>query len=306
MSGKARDPHQNLKPPPPRPPRGVKRFGDPDKVLMIFGWPVATYFALRWHLAHEAVSWGLVACALVLFVASQLALSAGYHRYFSHRSHAATPALEWFYLVFGAGGVQNSALKWANDHRRHHQHQDREEDPHPGPRGFWYCHIGWIIFAEKRRFRTYKVKDWESNPRVQWQHRHIHALSVLQTLILPLAVGWAFGAPVGGLALCGLAKVLCLQHATFSINSWGHTIGTRRFAPDVTATDSALLNFIVMGEGHHNFHHAFPRAYTLAYRWYHWEPTGWFTAAMARLGLASDLKTADRKAVAGRLERAVA
>ena len=45
-----------------------------------------------------------------------------------------------------------------------------------------------------------------------------------------------------------------------------------------------------MGEGYHNFHHQFPADYRNAFRWYQYDPTKWFIAACAVLGLASHLR----------------
>lgn len=45
-----------------------------------------------------------------------------------------------------------------------------------------------------------------------------------------------------------------------------------------------------MGEGYHNFHHQFPMDYRNAIYWYQYDPTKWFIAACATLGLASQLR----------------
>ena len=45
-----------------------------------------------------------------------------------------------------------------------------------------------------------------------------------------------------------------------------------------------------MGEGYHNFHHQFPMDYRNAFLWYQYDPTKWFIAACAKLGIASQLR----------------
>ena len=45
-----------------------------------------------------------------------------------------------------------------------------------------------------------------------------------------------------------------------------------------------------MGEGYHNFHHQFPMDYRNAIKWYQFDPTKWFIATCAALGLASHLR----------------
>jgi stearoyl-CoA desaturase (delta-9 desaturase) len=45
-----------------------------------------------------------------------------------------------------------------------------------------------------------------------------------------------------------------------------------------------------MGEGYHNFHHQFPMDYRNAFLWYQYDPTKWFIACCAAVGLANNLK----------------
>ena len=47
--------------------------------------------------------------------------------------------------IFGAAALENSALKWCSDHRRHHKHLDTEKDPYSITEGFFHAHIGWIL-----------------------------------------------------------------------------------------------------------------------------------------------------------------
>ena len=58
------------------------------------------------------------------FACCGLAITGGYHRYFSHPTYKANAFLRAFYLMFGAASVQNSALKWSADHRVHHAKTD--------------------------------------------------------------------------------------------------------------------------------------------------------------------------------------
>src|SRR5688572_478273 len=72
----------------------------------------------------------LWACAFVL------SITGGYHRLFSHRTYRCARLLKVFYLLFGAASLQNSALTWCSDHRRHHANVDDEADPYNIKKGF--------------------------------------------------------------------------------------------------------------------------------------------------------------------------
>ena len=55
-----------------------------------------------------------------------LAITAGYHRLFAHRTYRASPPVRWAMLAFGAATFQNSALSWSADHRAHHADTDHD------------------------------------------------------------------------------------------------------------------------------------------------------------------------------------
>ncbi|KAJ7619327.1 hypothetical protein FB45DRAFT_718481, partial [Roridomyces roridus] len=72
--------------------------------------------------------------------------TAGYHRYWAHRSYRASPVLQWFLAMAGAGAAQGSIKWWSRAHRAHHRYTDTKLDPYNATEGFWHTHIGWIIF----------------------------------------------------------------------------------------------------------------------------------------------------------------
>src|SRR5438874_2524718 len=74
---------------------------------------------------------------------TSLCITAGYHRFFAHRSYQASPLLKIFYLTFGSAAFQGSVMQWATDHRRHHAFVDSPKDPHNIGQGFFHAHIGW-------------------------------------------------------------------------------------------------------------------------------------------------------------------
>ena len=88
------------------------------------------------------VTWqSLVLCA-VLYFGRMWFITAGYHRYFSHRSYKTNRAFQ-FVLAFGGGmAAQKGALWWAGHHRDHHRFSDTERDRHSPQKGFWWSHVG--------------------------------------------------------------------------------------------------------------------------------------------------------------------
>ena len=92
------------------------------------------------------VSWEAIGLCLSCYFLRMFGITAGYHRYFSHRSYKTSRAFQFVLAWLGCSAVQKGPLWWASHHRKHHQHSDQEEDVHsPERMGFWWSHVGWIL-----------------------------------------------------------------------------------------------------------------------------------------------------------------
>ena len=233
----------------------------------------------------------------VLTVVTIFSISAGYHRLFSHRAYEAHPVLRFLLLAFGAGAFQNTALAWAADHRRHHGRTDTDLDPYNARRGFWYAHIGWVLRKQDPEIEPPSVRDLERDPLVVWQQRYYAWIGIAVGLGLPVLLGFAVGDPWGGFIVGGAVRLLLVYHATFSINSFAHLVGSQPYSDRNSSRDSLLTALISMGEGYHNFHHAFPADYRNGVRAHQFDPTKWALRAFAAVGLACNLKRAPQPAI---------
>lgn len=240
-------------------------------------------------------SWLSAGLAGLWFVVCMLSTTGGYHRLFSHRTYRAVWPVRLLYLLFGAASGQASAVRWASDHRLHHASTDEEEDPYNIRRGFWWAHMGWLLFRAPSR--RWLVRDLESDPLVAFQDRHYLVLLLAVGFLAPMLVAWSWGDAVGGLLLAGFFRLMVQYQATFSINSLAHTIGTRPYSTSVSARDSFLTALVTLGEGYHNFHHRFPADYRNGVRFFHFDPTKWWVWLLSKLGLASGLKRAPASAI---------
>lgn len=237
---------------------------------------------------------GLGALWLVL---CGLSITAGYHRHFAHPTHKAAWPLRAFYLLFGAASAQNSALKWSADHLVHHQRTDEEGDPYNARRGFWWSHIGWIFFEDEAPIEPGTVADLHQDGLVRLQDRHFVPLAVLVGAGVPAALGLLWGDPLGAMLCAGFLRLVIQWHATFSINSLAHMLGTQPYSTACTAKDSWITAMITLGEGYHNYHHRFPGDYRNGVRWYHFDPTKWFLYAAEKVRLVRDLRRVPHAAI---------
>jgi len=264
-------------------------------------WVTTTMFALTFLAAVTIVPWwgithGYGAAAWLGFVAflaaNGLAITAGYHRLWAHRTYEARWALRLVYLVFGSMALQNSVLVWATDHRRHHRFvDDGDRDPYSASRGFWYSHIGWMLrHRPTGRLDFSNGRDLERDPMLRFQHRWYLPLALATNIGLPMLLGWLAGDVIGVFLVAGVLRLVVNHHATFCINSLAHMWGTQPYTDENSARDNPLLAFVTYGEGYHNFHHIFDRDYRNAVRWWQWDPAKWLISSMSWLGLARKLK----------------
>ncbi len=244
--------------------------------------------------------------ALFVFyvIATSLAITVGYHRLYTHRSFDAAPAVHFLALFFGAAAFEQSAFKWASQHRTHHRFVDTDRDPYNIQRGFFYAHVGWILFW-KRVTDYANVAELEKNALVKHQHEHYRLWSIGAGVVLPVFIGGLTGHAMGAFLYAVAARLFIGFHSTFMINSFAHTFGSQPFDATSSARDHWLGSVLTNGEGYHNYHHRFPVDYRNGVLWHHWDPGKWTIFCLSKLGLAYNLKrTAPERIREARLETA--
>jgi stearoyl-CoA desaturase (delta-9 desaturase) len=261
----------------------------------VFGTPI--YIAQR----------GLAASELILFLfyffATGMAITVGYHRLFAHASYKTNDFIRFLLLFFGAATYEESALKWASQHRQHHQFTDTELDPHNSKRGFWYCHIGWILFYKHSVIHA-NAKDLLQNKLVMHQHKYYNVWALVSGILLPLAIGAATGHLLGAFLMAVCLRMFLVMNAAFLINSYAHMIGDNQYNRKESARDHWLGAVLTNGEGYHSFHHRFPNDYRNGIRWYHWDPTKWAIFMLSKVGMTWDLKRTPASLIVSRQDSA--
>jgi len=258
-------------------------------LLAIVGIPV--------HFHHVGLSWPIMIIFAFYLMATGLSITGGYHRFFSHKSYDANGFVKFLFLVFGAAACQNSAIKWASDHRDHHRYVDQAPDPYNIRKGFFYAHMGWIFLKDDENNSYDNVRDLIKDRMVYWQHRFYVPLAISVGFVLPFIFGFFLGDAWGCLLWAGIVRVVIVHHSTFLINSLCHYIGKRPYSLKDSARDSALAAFLTYGEGYHNFHHQFQYDYRNGVRWYHWDPTKWMIKSLESVRLVKNLRMASEETI---------
>jgi stearoyl-CoA desaturase (Delta-9 desaturase) len=226
-------------------------------------------------------------------VATIMSITLGYHRLFSHLSFSAKWPVKFFTLVFGAAAFENSCISWASDHRHHHKHTDHDGDPYDISRGFFYAHIGWLLFKLDPMPLQDNVADLQRDKLVMWQDKWVHLIGFFVGLIIPPIIGYIVGgweAALGCFLIAGFLRIVVVQHCTFFINSLCHTIGSRPYNSGNSARDSAIMAVFTCGEGYHNYHHAFQHDYRNGVKPWQFDPTKWMIWTLSKVGLTNNLR----------------
>lgn len=251
------------------------------------------------YLWHHGINGFQLGMLLFYIIATGMSITLGYHRLFSHLSFRAKWPIRLATLVFGACAFENSALNWVSDHRRHHKHTDHDEDPYDISKGFFWAHIGWILFKLDPVPPLDNVADLRKDKLVMWQHRWDKLIALVVGLLLPAGLGYLWNAThgldpwtgaLGGFLLAGVLRVFLVQQCTFFINSLCHTIGEQPYSTRCSARDSFVMSLVTFGEGYHNYHHEFQHDYRNGVKPWNFDPTKWAIWLLAKVGLASDLR----------------
>ena len=258
-----------------------------------------TFTAVPAYLYHFGWDWFLFGVFLFYYIATGTSITLGYHRLFSHKAFKAKWPVKLFVLLFGAAAFENSALWWSSEHRKHHKHVDTDDDPYDITKGFFWAHMGWLMFKLKPHTPTENVQDLKKDKLVMWQHKWVHPISFVVSFIIPALIGYGYATysgmdpmvgALGGFLLPGVARVVMVQHATFCINSLCHMIGSQPYSTNHSARDSWIAAIFTMGEGYHNYHHEFQWDYRNGVKPWQLDPSKWFIWGLSKIGLASDLK----------------
>jgi stearoyl-CoA desaturase (delta-9 desaturase) len=241
-------------------------------------------------------TWVLAGLALTVYGVLMFGITAGFHRYFSHRAYRTSRAFQLVLAVLGTLSVQKGVLWWAAHHRDHHRYSDGENDVHsPVQRGFWWSHVGWILSERYDATRPDRVKDLVRYPELRWLDRYGVVVPVIFAAVL-------FG--VGGLPalLWGFfVPVVVAWHVTFSINSVAHVLGSRSYPTADDSRNNPLLAILTLGEGWHNNHHFYPTTANQGWFWWEVDVSYALLRALAAVGVVWDLRTPPARVREGRL-----
>lgn len=267
--------------------------------------PKAIPFLLM-HLAPLALvwtgwSWYGLAVAVASYYVRMFGITAGYHRYFSHRSFTTGRVFQFVLAFLAQASMQKGVIWWAANHRHHHWYSDKENDVHsPVRHGFWWSHVGWVVSKEWDSTDPRTVRDLTRYPEIVWLNHWHWVPGVAWAVLMTALFGWEIGLLWGFF----ISSILT-WHGTFTINSLCHVIGKRVYATTDTSKNSAILAAITLGEGWHNNHHFYQRSAAQGWRWYEFDVTYMVLQLLQLVRVVSNVSKPPRHVIEKTIDRAI-
>ncbi|WP_417847478.1 acyl-CoA desaturase [Thalassoglobus sp.] len=264
------------------------------------------YFIL--HLLCFSVFWvGVSPVAVIVFILALylrvFALTAFYHRYYSHKAFQTSRVVQFLGGFIGCSAAQRGPVWWAAHHRHHHRRSDKPADVHsPRQHGFWWSHLLWFLTHENAETDERVVKDWMKFPELRWLERY-HLLPAIFMALSMYALGailqtqWpALGTGPWQMLVWGfLLSTISLYHITYFVNSLAHLIGTQRFETGDDSRNNLWIALVTWGEGWHNNHHYYQNSARQGFYWWEIDMTYNVLKVLSWFGIVWNLKTVPEK-----------
>jgi stearoyl-CoA desaturase (Delta-9 desaturase) len=256
-----------------------------SRISVLLGLPFVVIHLLALSVFIVNFRWAYLITSLALVVVRMFFVTAGYHRYFSHRSYKTSRTFQFFIAFMAMTSSQKGVLWWAAHHRHHHRYSDQKDDLHsPTLFGFFWSHVGWIISDKYNDTRLNYIADFAKFPELRWLDRYHFIPPAALGVALWMIGGW----PLFVWGFC-LSTTL-LWHDTFTINSLSHLFGTRRYQTTDTSKNNWLLAILTLGEGWHNNHHHFMASARQGFFWWEIDITYYMLKVLSWIGLVWELR----------------
>lgn len=229
------------------------------------------------------------ALALTLFAVTYavrvFGLTAGFHRYFAHRSYKTSRVFQFILALMGTSALQKGPIWWAGHHRHHHRHSDGEQDVHsPIMDTLWQSHIGWIFDEDWAHTPWNDMRDFADYPELRFLEKHHWVPGVSLAVLCYLIGGW------DGLVWGFFVSTVAVYHVTFFVNSLCHLWGTRRYKTTDFSRNNVLVALLTFGEGWHNNHHYYQSSANQGFRWYEFDLSYSILRLLSWVGIVWDLR----------------
>lgn len=281
-------------------------------------WPYAITVGIYHALALLALlpwcfSWtGVILAVAGIYVFGGLGINLCFHRMLTHRGLVCPKWLEHGFAILGVCCMQDTPARWVAVHRRHHEHSDRQDDPHSPLAGFLWGHVGWMLVknGDLVRLGIYDryAKDILRDPFYRRLERTLlYPIIIVSSWAVFFAGGFAASLIGGGTMAQALQfgtsllvwgvffRTVAVWHITWSVNSLSHLFGYQNYATGEKSRNNWFVAILTSGEGWHNNHHADPRSASHGHRWWEIDVIYGFVKLLESVGLTKDVCRPNRR-----------
>ncbi|KAJ9593738.1 hypothetical protein L9F63_014711, partial [Diploptera punctata] len=179
---------------------------------------------------------------------SLIGVTGGTHRLWSHRSYKAKFPLRVLLMIFQTAAFQNHIYEWSRDHRVHHKFSETDGDPHNAKRGFFFCHMGWLMVKKHpdvlNKGKRIDMSDLEKDPVVVFQRKYYPVLMPLLAFILPTLIPIYVWNTDPWTAWYGtLFRWVITVNGTWCVNSFAHLWGSRPYNTPIFNLTARFIDF---------------------------------------------------------------
>lgn len=265
---------------------------DWTRIIPFIGIHLACLFVI-----YVGFSWMALLVCLLSYLIRMFAITAFYHRYFSHKSFKTSRVVQGLFAVIGATATQRGPIWWAAHHRHHHIHADGEDDTHSPKDGFWHSHLKWFLMKKNFATKSQYVKDLEKFPELRFIDRFDILFPIIYATGLFILGGYLaeahpdLGTSAGQMLVWGyFISTVLLSHITYCINSLAHIFGFRTYETKDDSRNNFILAIFTLGEGWHNNHHCNPGSVKQGFTWWQLDFSYYVLWLMNKVGLVWDMK----------------
>jgi len=259
-------------------------------------WGTVVWFAIV-HAGALAAPFCFTWKALGLFaglywLTGGIGICLGYHRLLTHGSFQTYRPVRWLIAFLGGLAGEGSAVIWVANHRKHHVHSDKKDDPHSPRDGAWWSHMLWFMPNYGRKWHgdmgRHYAPDLVKDPMIRFLDKtFLLWFFVLGGILWTIGyVGWdaytAWSFVVWGM----FVRMVWVYHITWAVNSATHMWGYRNYETSDESKNLWWVGLLAWGEGWHNNHHAYQRMARHGHKWWEIDLTYYAICALEKVGLA--------------------
>src|SRR5215217_3074197 len=165
--------------------------------------PILALGLVAWQVWSELLGWSDLIVFAIMYIATGLGITVGFHRLFTHRSFKTGKAVRAILAALGSAAIEGPVISWVADHRKHHSYSDQPGDPHSphvdhghglkgALRGLLHAHVGWLFIHTERGSHERYAPDLLADPTIRWVSKWFFAWAI-GGLLAAFALGWLIG-----------------------------------------------------------------------------------------------------------------